>query len=233
MSPMAPPAAYRNRLARQNGALFHFSANDGDVRFARTGQVGVFTRASADTVMSGTGTTDVAKGQPRWLSTASGAAVLVEPAGGGAGDVWTFPIDFAVQPMSIYVAGYLEQGGSGSGATRILRIGDGSAKTFDLISNLAGNDSAAEYLDGSGNPTATINTANPASGDFVEYLMQVDVTFKVTLTRTVNLGTPVVSATSAAGVALSGLFHGGVLAIGGGSSAAKFAYRSVLVVADS
>ena len=226
------PLAYRLRLVRQNTALFHWSADDGDVLTSRSGQVGTYSRASGDSVVTATGTPNVGYGQPRWLDTPYGAAALILPAS-SAPDNWTFPCAFLLRPLSIYVAGYLRQGGSGSGSTRILRLGDGSANTVDLISALPGNGTTALYTDGSGNPTAVLSSANPASGDYVEYLVQIDGTEKLTLTRTINLGTPQVSSLSASGAAFAGGFHGAVLSIAGGSSAAAFAYRHILIMADS
>ena len=226
------PLSYRLRLLRQNTALYHWSGDDGDVLTSRSGQVGTYSRASGDSVVTATGTPNVGYGQPRWLDTPYGAAALMLPASSAA-DNWSFPCAFLLQPMSIYVAGYLRQGGSGSGRTRILRLGDGSANTIDLTSALPGNGTTGLYTDGSGNPSVTLSTSNPANGDYVEYLLQIDATEKLTLTRTVNLGTPVVSSLSASGLAFAGGFHGAVLSIAGGSSATAFAYRHILIMADS
>lgn len=229
---MTAPLAYRARLARQNIALFHWSADDGDVLTCRSGQVGTYSRASGDTVVTATGTASVGIGQPRWLDTPYGASALMLPASTSP-DNWTFTCDWLIRPLSIYVAGYIKQPTDGTTASpRILRLGDGSANTIDLVSKIPSGDAVAQYLDGSTNPSITLNTGNPSLGDYVEFLLQLDATQKLTLTRVVNLGTPVVSTVSSAGAAFSGGFHGGVVNIAGGANAAKFAYRHILILAD-
>lgn len=227
------PLAYRLRLVRQNTALFHWSADDGDVLTSRSGQVGTYSRASGDSVVTATGTPNVAVGQPRWADSIYGAAAFMKPAS-SAPDLWTFPCGFNLQVLSIYVAGFLQQGASGSGSTYILRLGDGTANTLDLISLLTGNTTTALYTDGSTNPSVTLSASNPVQGDYVEYLVQLDVNRKLTLTRVINLGTPQVSALSGAGLAFTGGFHGAILTIANGlSTQAAFAYRHVLVMADA
>ncbi len=229
----APPLAFLDRLGRQSTHLFHWTADDGDVTLARTGQVLTYSRASGDTVVTSTATVNVGYGQPRWLHGALGAALLCKPTVGGvASDVFTGTCDFLLQPLTIYVAGYC-QASTGTISAYLLRLGTGGAsKGVDLVTvNTTGGfgNTTAQYFDGSGNPSVTLSGTNPVAGDYVEYCIQLDAAYKLTVIRSVNGAADQVSSLSSAGAVFAGGFNGTILKISDAANAAFFGYREVVV----
>jgi hypothetical protein len=227
---MSPLPAYRNRLSRQNRFLFSWSADDGEATYSRSGQIGVLARASAGSVVTSTGTAAVAQGQPRWLSTAKGAALLLKP----TDETLTFDCEWLQQPLSLYVAGYIQQPTDGTTATRrVFRLGSGVAPSVDLIAKVASGDCEAVYVDGASAPASSLTSGNPVLGDYVELLLVLDAARKIQLTRAINEGAAQVGALSAAGAAFAGGYAGSRLRFADGSVAAAFAYRQVRIAAGS
>lgn len=225
---MSPPLAYRRRLSRQNGFLLNWCADDLTLLLARSGQVGTFARAATDSVVTSTAPVTVAQHQPSWATSALGVTAQMLP----SACAWSFTCDFYLQPLWAYVAGYVGTT-VGTGTSRLLRIGDGTNPTFDLLADFTSSGYSnikAQYVDGSGAPVATQSTAATV-GTYVEYLLQADAAYKMTTAVSVALGAQATSALSSAGVAYPATtnLHGSVIKVADSANTAYFQYRQILI----
>lgn len=225
-----PPLPYRTRLNRQNTLPFNWTGDDGEALACRSGQPMTFARPSTDSVVTSTATVTVAQHQPAWADYPLGASHQVRPSDCAWGATW----NAYVQPCWAYVAGYVStQVGSGSAVT-LLSIGDGSNPTFLLQVgyNTSGFfNTYGQYLDGSGNPVATLAGSASGIGVYMEFILQADAAYKMMVSKCISGGTPASSSLSSAGVAYPANtnWHGSVLRIADSANAAYFAYRHLIV----